>query len=319
MKAAIYTKFGPPEVLQVMEVPAPVPKENEVLVRIHATTVEKEDPDCRKGPGFNGILKPKKPILGMELAGEIEAADRNVTRFKTGDKVYGNAGLGLGTYAEYICLPEDGALAIKPDRMSYKEAAAVTNGALTALPFLRDLADIRRGQRILVNGASGSVGTAAIQIAKYYGAIVTGVCSTKNLDMVKSLGADNVIDYTKEDFAKTSETYDIIFDVAGKTSYSRCKHLLSPNGIYLSTVPTPAILLGMLFTSKSRGRKVKFAATGLRKQSDKAKDLFFLKDIIDAGKFRAVIDSSYPLEQIARAHEHVEKGHKHGSVVITIE
>jgi NADPH:quinone reductase-like Zn-dependent oxidoreductase len=318
MKAVIYTKFGPPEVLQLREVSKPVPGENEVLIKIHATTVEKEDPDFRKKPGFNGILKPRRAVLGMELAGEVESVGKAVKLFKAGDLVFGNAGLGLGTYAEYICLPEQGALALKPANMSFEEAAAVTNGALTALPFLKGLGKIHSGQKILINGASGSVGTAAVQLARYYGAEVTGVCSTAKLELVASLGAARVIDYTKEDFTRRTDVYDIIFDVAAKASFSRCQHLLKTEGIYLTTFPSPVALLHKLLRSKSNGKKAMFMAAGLRKQSEKANDLNLLKAIIEAGKFRAVIDRSFPLSEIAEAHRYVENAHKRGSVVITI-
>jgi NADPH:quinone reductase-like Zn-dependent oxidoreductase len=225
----------------------------------------------------------------------------------------------FGAYAEYKCMPENGALAIKPANMSYTEAASVPNGALTALPFLRDKGQIRSGQTVLVYGASGSVGAAAVQLAKVYRAQVTGVCSTPNLAWVKSLGADQAIDYTREDFTKNGKTYDIIFDTVGKLSFSTCQSSLADEGIFLTTVPTPAIMLQALWPATSGRKKVKFAAAGLRPASEKIKDLVFLTGLIEAGKLKAVIDRCYPLEQIGEAHHYVEKGHKKGNVVITVE
>ncbi len=317
MKAIVYTKFGPPEVLQLREVEKPTPKANEVLIKIVATTVVKEDPDMRAAPGFNGFLKPRHPILGQELTGEVEATGRDVTRFKPGDQVFGID--MFGAYAEYKCMPENGALAVKPTNMSFEEAASVPNGALTALPFLRDKANIRSEQTVLIYGASGSVGAAAVQLARYYGAKVTGVCSTANLEWVKSLGADQVIDYTQEDFTENGKTYDIIFDTVGKCSVSECKGSLTDEGIYLTTVPTPVLMLQVLWPARSGSKKVKFAATGLRPAREKIKDLVFLKELIEAEKIKPVIDRSYPLEQIAEAHRYVEQGHKKGNVVITVE
>jgi len=315
MKAIVYTKFGPPEVLQLQEVEKPSPKKNEVLIKIHATTVVKEDPDMRASPGFNGFLKPRNPILGQELAGKIESIGKDVTRFKPGDQVFGFD--MFGAYAEYKCMPENGALAIKPANMSYEEAVSVPNGALTALPFLRDKGNIQSGQNILIYGASGSVGTAAVQLAKYYETTVTGVCSTANLELVKSLGADQVIDYTREDFTNNGQTYDIIYDTVGKRSFAECKGSLTDDGTYLTTVPTPGIMLKALRPAKS-GKKVKFMAAGLRSASEKVKDLDFLRKLIEAEKFKAVIDRHYPLEEIAEAHRYVEKGHKKGNVVINV-
>jgi NADPH:quinone reductase-like Zn-dependent oxidoreductase len=316
MKAIVYTKFGPPEVLHLQEVEKPTPKANEVLIKIYATTVVKEDPDMRASPGFNGFLKPRHPILGQELAGEVEAIGSAVTRFKPGNQVFGID--MFGAYAEYKCMPEDGALAIKPANMSYEEAASVPNGALTALPFLRDKGIIQSEQTVLIYGASGSVGTAAVQLARYYGAEVTGVCSTANLEWVKSMGADQVIDYTQEDFTENDKTYDIIFDTVGKRSFSACKGSLTNEGIYLATVPTPEIMFQALWATKSGNKKVKFAATSLRSASKKIKDLIFLTTLIEAGKMKAVIDRCYPLEQIVEAHRYVEHGHKKGNVVITV-
>ena len=320
MNAIVYTKFGPPDVLHLNEVEKPAPKDDEVLIKIFATTVAAEDPGMRAAPGLNGLGKPKKPILGFYLAGEVEAAGKEVKRFKKGDQVYGNTGLSLlGTYAEYICMPEEGALVIKPTNMTYEEAAAVPNGALTALPFLRDQGNIQSGQKVLIIGASGAVGTSAVQLARYFGAEVTGVCSTKNIELVKSLGAKTVIDYTQDDFTRSGLTYDIIFDAVGKSSFSKCKSVLSESGVYLTTVPSPAIIFQGLWTSLVGRQKVRFAATGLRPASEKMKDLIFINELIEAGKIKAVIDRCYPLEQIAEAHRYVETGRKQGNVVITVQ
>ncbi len=324
MKAIVYTKYGPPDVLELKEVGKPVPRDNEVLIRIYATVVTPSDCAARKGDPFiarfsTGLTRPKTIILGTEIAGEIEAAGKDVKRFRVGDQVFGSSGIAYGAYAEYICLPEEGALAIKPANMTYEEAAATCDGALTALPFLRDKGNIQSGQKVLIYGASGAVGTAAVQLARYYGAEVTGVCSATNLEMVKSLGADKVIDYTKDDFTKNGQTYDIIFDVVAKSSFSYCKSSLNQSGVYLSTFPSLAIIFQMLWTSKIGSKKAIFAATGLRPSSEKTKDLIFLKELIEAGKIKLVIDRPYLLEQVAEAHRYVEKGHKKGNVVITVE
>lgn len=315
MKAIVYTEFGPPEVLRLEEVEKPTPKDNEVLIRIYATTVVAEDPGMRSSPGFNGFRKPKKPILGQEFSGEIETIGKDVTRFKIGDQVFGIA--FYGAYAEYKCMPEDKVLTIKPTNMTYEEAAAVPNGAITALPFLRDNGQIKRGQKVLINGASGSVGTYAVQLAKYYGTEITGVCSAGNFELVKSLGADKVIDYSQDDFTQNGETYDIIFDTVGKRSFSECKNSLTPRGVYLTTIPGVEILM-MLWPIKVDRRRAKFAATGLRSASKKIKDLLFLKELIEERKLKAAIDKRYPLEQTVEAHRYVENGHKKGNVVITV-
>lgn len=316
MKAMVYREFGPPEVLKLEEVDKPVPKDNEVLVKIHAATVVAEEPGWRSSPGFNGFRKPKNPILGQEFAGEIEEAGKDVTRFKVGDQVFGID--GFGAYAQYKCIREEGALAIKPVNMSYEEAAAVPNGALTALPYLRDKANIQEGQKILVYGASGSVGTYAVQIAKHYGAEVTGVCSTANLEMVRGLGADQVIDYTAEDFTKNGKRYDVIFDTVGKLSFTGCRGSLEKNGIYLATVPDLSIMVQVLRSTVFGRQKVGFAATGMRSARKKIKDMDYLRDVIEAGEIKAAIDRRYPLEEMAEAHRYVEKGHKKGNVVIMV-
>lgn len=323
MKAIVITKYGPPEVLEVRQVDKPAPKDNEVLIRIHATAVVATDPQFRKGDPFitrffTGLTKPKHSIPGDVLAGEIESIGKDVTLYKKGDQVFAACAMTQGGQAEYICLPEDGPLATKPLNMSYEEAAGVPDGGLGALNFLRDAAQIQSGQTILINGASGSVGTYAVQLAVHFGTQVTAVCSAANVELVRSLGAHKVIDYTKEDFTGNGQTYDIIFDAVGKSSFSRCKSSLNQKGVYVTSVPAPDFLLGMLLTSKSKGKKAAFVAPGLRSSSDKAKDLVFLKELIEAGKIRSVIDRLYPLEEIVEAHIYVEKGHKKGNVVITV-
>ncbi|MCU6712125.1 NAD(P)-dependent alcohol dehydrogenase [Paenibacillus sp. J5C_2022] len=319
MKAIICKGFGTPDVLELKEVNKPVPQEDEVLIRIYATTVAAEDPGMRAAPGLNGWRKPKRSILGFYLAGEVEAVGSAVQRFKQGDRVYGNTGLGLlGTYVEYKCMPDQAAIVHTPESLNDAEAAAIPNGALTALPFLRDKGNIKKGDKLLILGASGAVGTAAVQLGKYFEAEVTGVCSTANIELVKKLGADQVIDYTKEDFTKSGGHYDIIFDAVGKSTFSHCKRSLSENGVYLTTVPSPANILPLAWTSLVGKKKAKFMATGLRSNSKKTIDLIFMNERIETGAFTAVIDRYFPLEQIAEAHRYVEQGHKKGNVVITL-
>jgi len=328
MKAIVCTKYGPPEVLHLIEVDKPTPKDNEVLVKIFATSVTTGDCNARGfsfiPPGLGllarlmlGLRKPRITVLGGVLSGKIEAVGRNVKLFTEGDQVFGIDGNSLGAYAEYKCLPEKGALTLKPANMTYEEAAVIPFGALTALFFLRDKGNIQNGQKILINGASGGVGTAAVQLAKHFGAEVTGVCSSRNLELVKSLGADKVIDYSKEDFTQSGEIYNIIFDTAvGRTSFSACKNSLTEEGFYLAVAGGLKEMFQMIWTSIIGGRKVIF---GGGEACERKEGLIFLKELIEKGKIKSVIDKSYPLEQIVEAHRYVEKGHKKGNVVITVE
>ena len=332
MKAIVCTEYGPPDVLQLKEVEKPTPKNNEILIRVYATTVNYGDIVARDFRNitprkFNmpflfwllarisfGLRKPRTKILGSEFAGEIEATGKDVKRFKEGDQVFGYLGQSMGANAEYLCMPEDGMVAIKPANMTYEEAAGVPYGAIMALSLLRKV-NIQPGQKVLVNGASGGIGSAAVQLAKYhFGAEVTGVCSTPRLELVKSLGADKVIDYTREDFTTSGETYDLIFDILGKSSFSRCKSSLKQNGRYLLASFKMRQLFQMLWTSMIGSKKVICAMA-----SEKTKDLIFIKELVEAGKIKAIIDRRYPLEQTAEAHSYVEKGLKKGHIVITLE
>ena len=318
MKAIVHTRYGSPDVLELREVQRPEPRGDEVLIRVHATSVTSADCFMRRaetpmGRLLLGLRRPRREILGTELAGEVEAAGQDVKRFKKGDKVYGFTGFGLGAYAEYCCMSEKGSLVLKPATTSYAEAASVIDGASTALFFLRDKGNIQRGEKVLILGASGSIGAAAVQFAGYFGADVTGVCSKANAGLVESLGADRVIDYVEQDFTRNGETYDIIFDAVGKESFSHCKGSLKENGRYLRTVGTPIHYLQMIWTSLVGGRKILCGMS-----IDKTDALVFIKDLMEAGSLKPVIDRCYPLGQIAEAHRYVEKGHKKGNVVICV-
>ena len=318
MKAIVYDQYGPPEVLQLKDVERPSPKDNEVLIRIHATAVNSGDVRLRKADPFAvrfifGLFRPKKPILGVVFAGEIETVGKKVTRFKIGEPVYGASGMSLGAYAEYICLSENGVLAIKPQSLTYREAAAIPFGGTTALHFLKK-AKIQSGQKVLIHGASGSVGTSAVQLAKYFGGEVTAVCSGSNVTMVKSLGADKVIDYTTEDFSKSGQSFDIIFDTAGKSDFSACIKSLKKKGVYLRVVhmSLSPVLRG-LWTSIASSKKIIGGEI-----TETAEDLIFFNGLIQSGQLKPVIDRTYALEDIVEAHRYVEKGHKKGNVVVTI-
>jgi NADPH:quinone reductase-like Zn-dependent oxidoreductase len=325
MKAIVLTKFGPPDVLRLKEVAIPAPRDDEVLIRIYATTVTAGDGELRglKVPiAFRlpirivaGLIRPRNFILGQELAGEIEAAGKDVTRFRQGDQVFGWTGFRMGAYAEYKCLPEKGVLAIKPSKITYEEAATLSVGGLEAVHFIRK-GSIRRGQKVLIIGAGGSIGTFAIQLARYFGAEVTAVDSTGKLDMLRSIGADRVIDYTREDFTKGGGTYDVILDVAGKSSFSRSVRLLTPNGRYLMANPRLSHRVRGRWTSMRSSKKV--IAWTARTASEYAEDINFLKELIEAGKIKPVIDRCYPLEQTAEAHRYVDAGQKKGNIVIRV-
>ena len=328
MKAIVWTRYGPPDVLQLKEVETPTPKDNEVLIRIRATTVTAGDCELRglKVPLYlslvmrlwRGLIKPRgTAILGTELAGDIEAVGKDVTLFKVGDQVFGSAGMNFGANAEALCLPErpgnmEGGVAIKPATMTYEEAAAVPFGGRDSLHFLRK-GNLQPGQTILINGAGGSIGTFAIQLAKYFGTEVTAVDSTGKLDLLRDMGADHVIDYTQEDFTRSGKTYDVIFDVVGKSPFSRSIRSLEDNGTYLLANPRPRHMIRGLWTSMRSSKTVVFEAA-----SPTTADLVFLRGLIEAGKIRSAIDRCYPLERIAEAHRYIETGAKQGNVVITV-
>lgn len=320
MKASVNTKYGPPEVLEVKEVAKPIPKDNEVLIKIHATTVNRTDCGFRSPEYFivrlvGGLFKPRKHILGSELAGEVEAIGKNVKTFKPGDQVFGLSTFNFGTHAEYVCVKEEKAIALKPTNMSYQEAAAVCDGAFLAYANLKKI-DFSKPQKILVNGASGSIGSSTVQLAKYLGADITAVCDTRRAELVKSLGANKVIDYTKEDFTNCGELFDVVFDSVGKSSFGKCKKILKSKGIYISSELgyMSQNIYYALCTPLFGGKKVLFPIP-----VDKKEDIIFFKELIEAGKYKAIIDRTYPLEQIIEATKYVETGEKTGNVVITIK
>jgi 2-desacetyl-2-hydroxyethyl bacteriochlorophyllide A dehydrogenase len=317
MKATVYTQYGPPQVLQYKEVAKPIPKDNEILLRIKATAVNSGDVRLRKADPFAvrfffGLLKPRINILGSVFSGQVENVGKNAKAFKVGDDVFGHTDMRFGGYAEYICVPEDGSLTFKPSNITHNQAAAIPFGGVTALHFIKKAA-IKAGQKVLIIGASGAVGSAAVQLAKSYGAIVTGVCSTSNMDLVRSIGADKVIDYTNEDFRQNGETYDVIFDTVNAISVSRSLGSLSKNGIMILSAAGMPEMIQALWVSMTGKRKV---FTGVI--SHKAADIILLKELIEAGKYKPVIDNTYPLEQIAEAHAYAEKGHKKGNVTISV-
>jgi NADPH:quinone reductase-like Zn-dependent oxidoreductase len=318
VRAVVFDGYGPPEVLRLEDVEPPSPKEDEVLVRVHATTVTRSDCGWRSAKPFfsrffTGLRRPKRRTLGMEFAGEVEAVGSAVTEFAVGDEVFGVR--GFGAHAELMCVPAEAGIAHKPAGMSFEEAAAICDGGSIARVCL-GRAGLREGQRILVYGASGSIGTAGVQLAKHYGAHVTAVCNTKNVEVVRSLGADKVIDYLQEDFTKNGETYDVVFDAVGKHSFRRCRRSLTPDGVY---VPTDLgflwhVPLLVLLKKLVGGRRVPFPIPQYTKE-----DVLFLKELVEAGRYQAVIDRSYPLEQVVEATRYVETGQKTGNVVLTVD
>ncbi len=324
MKAATYTRYGPPEVVTITQVEKPTPKPNEVLIKIHATTLNSGDARMRRadfgsplfkvlGRLFIGIRKPRKHTLGTTLAGEIEFVGDEVTKFKVGDKVFASAGMDFGAHAQYIALSQDATVLALPENLSYEQAASIPFGGFTAIHFLRTLSTIEPNHRVLINGAAGGVGSSAVQLAKHDGAHVTAVCSSKNFDFVRALGADEIIDYAAEDFTKRSETYDIIFDTVGKLKFSKCKRALNPKGKFLACDMNGAIILQMLWTKLASNKKL-LSGVAL----DKPEHLQTLKDLAESGALKPTIDRTYPLDQIQQAHSYVDAGHKSGSVVITV-
>ena len=325
MKAVLHTRYGPADLLQLTEVDKPAPKDDEVLIAIRATTVSTGDCNIRNFTFVTqsmlpiaklmfGIAKPwKARVLGTELAGEVEGTGKDVKRFKRGDRVVASTGMAGGGHAQYACLPETGALAIKADSLSWEEAVAIPFGANTALYFLRDLGKIRAGQEVLIIGASGSIGSAAVQLAKHFGATVTAVCSGANVELVKSLGADTVIDYTQDDFTRSAHTYDLIFDIVGATTFDRCQNSLKPQGVFLQNIMGWTDMVRILWTSITGGKKLKGGVA-----MDSPERMHVIAELAAAGKLRPVIDRRYPLERIAEAFTYVEQGHKKGNVVITV-
>jgi len=321
MKAVLYKKYGSPNMLETCEIEKPTPNHNEVLIKVEATTVTTADCIMRRGDTFFsrvvlGFKHPKKiyQILGIEFSGKIESVGKNVTKFKQGDDIYAFRGFrSTGSYAEYKCMKETNSIAIKPENMSFDEAASVVDGSTTALFFLKDKANIQKGQKVLINGASGSIGTFAVQLAKYFGAEVTGVCSSKNIELVKSLGADKVVDYTKTDFTKLGESYDIIFDTVSKSSYSACKKILKSGGKYIVTMISFKRVVLSLLTKFNKRRKLIFGMS-----VNKTAGLNFIKSLIEKGHIKTIIDKIYSIDEISEAHTYVEKGHKRGNVVIQL-
>jgi len=327
MKAITYTGYGSPEVIRLSDVEKPIPKANQVLVKVHATSITTADSMIREGNPcygrlFLGLSKHKRPIAGTGFSGEVVQLGKGVSQFKMGDSVFGETGMNFSANAEYICIAEDAMISTIPNNLSHQEAASICDGALTSYAFLKDLGQLKRGQSVLINGASGSLGSAAVQIAKALGAEVTGVCSSANVALVKSLGADKVIDYLEKDFTKSHTSsdyrYDIVYDTLGKTSFSLCKDILKEQGVYLSPVLSFPLLLQTLCKLNSKGKTAKFSATGLRPATELRVFIDELKLMFEAGQIKTVIDRSYSLEETAEAHRYIDTGRKKGNVVVSI-
>jgi NADPH:quinone reductase-like Zn-dependent oxidoreductase len=321
MKAAVSRRYGPPDAVTVADVPRPEPRDDEILVRVRAAAVGVVDGLARRGSPWYarvhfGLWRPRFPVLGCDFAGQVEAAGPAVTRFGVGEAVFGTIAPRFGAHAEYVCLSEHGAVAPKPANVSYPEAAALADA--TALCFLRDKAGLRAGQAVLVNGASGAVGTAAVQLARHFGATVTGVCSGPHLRLVRKLGAESVVDYTRTDFSRAGRRYDVIFDVAGTSSFGRCRRVLNPGGVYLTTAPSPAIIAAMPWTARFGSRRAVVAFTGLRAASEKHRDLLVIRELAEASALVPVVGGCYPLGRIADAYRRVDAGHKKGTIVVTV-
>lgn len=324
MLAAIIKTYGASDVLEVREVPKPVPHEGEILVKVHAATATAADSMMRRADPcisrfFLGFWKPKIPTPGTGFAGEVEAVGRNVTQFQPGDHIFGETGIKFSANAEYVAVDAEGVIAKRPAEMSFEELATVTDGPLTSMNFLRNIVNVQPGQRILINGAAGSLGTAAVQLAKHFGAHVTGVCSAGNLEFVRSLGADAVIDYGEEDFTRSSARYDVIYDTVGKSSFSRCKRVLAADGVYMAPVLSIPLLFQMLWTSKFGRKKAKFSATGLMPEADQKRLFAEVVALMADGNLKVIIDRRFPLTEIAKAHSYVDTGHKRGNIVIAMD
>lgn len=321
MQAIVYHRYGAPEVLELATVDTPKPGPGELRIRVRAAAVTSSDCAFRRGEPlvtrlFAGLRRPKQPILGTEFAGEVDAVGSGVTRLRPGDRVWAATGDAFGAHGEFLCLPEDGAIELAPEGMGLEEAVAISEGALTALPFLRDEAQLSAGQHILINGATGAVGSQAVQLARHMGAQVTAVCSTNNLDLARSLGAHQVLDYTREDFTQGSDRYDVIFDAAGKCSFPESRGVLNPAGIYLSPALSLGVVWHQMVTSRFLQQRCAIAFTGLRRPDEKRKDLRYLRELVEAGELRGVVGETFPSDQFQAAHRLAESGHKRGAAVL---